>query len=153
MASVEYERALSPKAPAGEYTVAVRGRAMVARTAPGSAVPAKLENLEGATLVVDARFVGRAVEPEAKFLIDICLAHELVENALAGLHHGWDLEAIRQARDPWHRLAVPKHIYSVTPGRLTGVAGDDERQEDRHRQPSCDCAFRDVSYDVSPKVK
>ena len=84
VAYVEYERALRGEASSGTYTVAVRGRCMCARSLPHG-TSGQLA-LQGATFVVDALFSGRQLEQEKAFLIDICLAEEIVQAAVGRLH-------------------------------------------------------------------
>ena len=85
VAHVEYERRLGPGAPPGLYTVSVRGRFMAARSLTGARF-GDAQRLHGSTFVVDALFTGPQLEPAATFLIDICLAEDLVKAAVNKLH-------------------------------------------------------------------
>ena len=86
VAFVEYERALGPDAPPGLYTVSVRARFMAARSLRGGRFGPGAERLHGATFIVDAQIGGRVLDPELSFLVDICLAEQLLSDAVGKLH-------------------------------------------------------------------
>lgn len=85
VAHVEYERRLGADAAPGLYTVSVRGRFMAARSLRAERF-GDAQQLHGGTFVVDALFSGPSLVPDATFLIDICLAEELVQRAVTPLH-------------------------------------------------------------------
>ena len=85
VAYVEYERRLGANAPPGLYSVSVRARFMAARSLRGARF-GDAQRLHGGTFIVDALFSGRDLVSDATFLIDICLAEELLQKAVAPLH-------------------------------------------------------------------
>ena len=87
VAFVEYCCQLGPEPrPPAEYTVGVRGRFMAARTLDAERFGAARRSLHGGTFVVDALFRGSELQAGTDFLLDICLAEELVRDACASLH-------------------------------------------------------------------
>jgi len=82
---VEYERALGDDAAPALYTVSVRGRFMAARSLRGVRFSESQQRLNGGTFVVDALFSGTTLENGPNYLIDVCLAEELVRKATAPL--------------------------------------------------------------------
>lgn len=85
VAHVEYKRALGDDAAPALYTVSVRGRFMAARSLRGVRFSESQQRLHGGTFVVDALFSGTTLENGPNYLIDICLAEELVRKATAPL--------------------------------------------------------------------
>ena len=85
VAHVEYERALGDDAAPALYTVSVRGRFMAARSLRGARFSESQQRLHGGTFVVDALFSGTTLDNGPNYLIDICLAEELVRRATAPL--------------------------------------------------------------------
>ena len=93
IAFVEYEAAI-PAIPAataitaapGMFAVSVRDRAMCAHSFTGELFgPA--QNLHGITFIIDAIFYGSALVPEATYLLDICLAEELLKQVVSKYHN------------------------------------------------------------------
>lgn len=90
VAFVEYERALLgvggvPAPLPALYKVSVRGRFMAARSLQGARFGEAQQRLHGGTFIVDALFTGHTLVAGANYLIDICLAEELVAKAIAPL--------------------------------------------------------------------
>ena len=92
IAFVEYEAAIpvDPAAPItaapGMFAVSVRDRAMCAHSFTGELFgPA--QNLHGITFIIDAVFYGSGLVPEATYLIDICLAEELLKQVVSKYHN------------------------------------------------------------------
>ncbi|KAL3926616.1 MAG: hypothetical protein SGPRY_003217 [Prymnesium sp.] len=92
IASVAYERSLEEgggggggAGAGGVYSVSVRSRFMAARSLRGDRYGPS-QQLHGATFVVDAVLSGRQLIQGKGFLVDICLAEQLLADAVAPLH-------------------------------------------------------------------
>ena len=77
----------------GRFSVSVRDRAMCAHSFTGELFgPA--QNLHGITFIIDAVFYGTSLVPEATYLLDICLAEELLKQVVSK-YHNQNLDDVR----------------------------------------------------------
>ena len=86
LASPAAGTAQRPAIDRGRFSVSVRDRAMCAHSFTGELFgPA--QNLHGITFIIDAIFYGSALVPEATYLLDICLAEELLKQVVSKYHN------------------------------------------------------------------
>ena len=106
---------IMPSEDAGAFSVAVRGRCMIAHSFKGELFgPAQA--LHGCTYVVDAVCKGARLQPDANYLVDICALESALHDALAGYDRsnlddiaefsGDNTTCERIARAVWERVAA-----------------------------------------------